>query len=53
MSYNNEKKPRSEVSIQFEEIYKAHHDPEERAKKRILNNRKKRAEYIKRDLGIQ
>ena len=53
MSYNNEKKPRSEVSIQFEEIYKAHHDPEERAKKRILRHREKRALEIRKDLGIQ
>jgi len=43
----------SESGKQFEKIYKLHHDPEERIKKRILNNRKKRAEYIERDLGIQ
>ena len=43
----------SESGRQFQEIYKAHHDPEERAKKRIKLNREKRAEYIKRDLGIQ
>ena len=47
------KKEMSESGRQFEEIYRLHSDPEERAKKRILNNRKKRAEYIKRDLGIQ
>ena len=42
----------SESGRQFQEIYKAHHDPEERAKKRILRNRIKRANDIKRDLGI-
>ena len=47
------KKEMSESGRQFQEIYKAHHDPEERAKKRIKLNREKRAEYIRKDLGIQ
>ena len=46
------KKEMSEVGRQFEEIYKAHHDPEERAKKRIKQNREKRALEIRKDLGI-
>ena len=46
------KKEMSESGRQFQEIYKAHHDPEERAKKRILRNREKRALEIRKDLGI-
>ena len=47
------KKEMSESGRQFEAIYKAHHDPEERIKKRILRNREKRALEIRKDLGIQ
>ena len=47
------KKEMSESGRQFEEIYKLHHDPEERIKKRILRNREKRALEIRKDLGIQ
>ena len=43
----------SESGTQFAEIYKLHHDPEERIKKRILRNREKRALEIRKDLGIQ
>ena len=47
------KKELSESGRQFEEIYRLHSDPEERAKKRILRNREKRALEIRKDLGIQ
>ena len=45
-------KDRSEVGLQFEEIFNDHHDPTKRAERKILNNRKNRAEQIKRDVGM-
>jgi hypothetical protein len=45
-------KPRPESATQFDEIWKEHNDPATREKKKILNNRKKREEDIKNDLGI-
>lgn len=45
-------KQRSESAIQFDNIYREHHDPQTREKKKILSNRKLRAEGIKNDLGL-
>ena len=46
------RKTRLESAIQFEDIYEKHHDPEERAKRKILENRKKREEDSKNDSGL-
>ena len=43
---------RSESAIQFDEIYREHNDPQTKEMKKILNNRNKRAEDIKKDLGL-
>lgn len=43
---------KSEASRQFDNIYKEHHDPEARKRKAIRERRQKRAESIKRDLGL-
>ena len=45
-------KQRAESAVQFDEIYKEHHDPTTREKKRILDNRKSREELIKEDNGL-
>ena len=45
-------KQRAESATQFEEIYKEHHDPQTREKKKILDNRRKREELIKEDNGL-
>jgi hypothetical protein len=42
----------SEAGEQFQSIYKEHHDPVSREKKKILENRRKRAEIIKEDNGL-
>ena len=47
-----EQKERPESARQFEEIWNDHHDPARRAEKRILENRKQRAELIKRNVGL-
>lgn len=47
------KKEQSEVSRQFDEIYAEHNDPQKREEKKIKENREKRAENIKSDLGIE
>ena len=47
-----EQKERPESAIQFEEIYNDHHDPSKRLERRILDNRKQRAENIKRNVGL-
>ena len=44
---------RTEVAIQFAEIFEQWHDSEEREKRRLLKNREKRAENKKKDLGMQ
>lgn len=46
------KKEQTEVSRQFDEIYAEHNDPQKREEKKIKENRKKRAEGIRTDLGI-
>jgi hypothetical protein len=46
------KKQQNEVSRQLAEIWEEHHNPEARDKKRILKNREKKREMIKKDLGI-
>ena len=43
---------RSEVAIQFEEIFKNHHDPLKRQELKIKENRLKRANRIKEDAGL-
>jgi hypothetical protein len=45
-------KKRNEPARQFEEIFREHHDPEMKYKKKILDNREKRKEDIREDLGI-
>ena len=45
-------KEQNEPGRQFDEIMAEYNDPVEREKKKILNNRKKRAESIKNDLGV-
>lgn len=47
-----QKKIRMESATQFQEIYEEHHNPQTREKKKILDNRKKRRENIKNDLGM-
>ena len=46
------KKELSEPARQFAQIYKDHHDPEMREKRKIINNRVKRQEDKKKDLGL-
>lgn len=46
------KKEQNEVGRQFDEIMAEYNDPATREKKKILNNRKKRAEENKKDLGL-
>ncbi len=43
---------RSESAQQFDEIWQEHNDPVKREEKKIKENRKKRAENIKEDLGM-
>lgn len=43
---------RSESAIQFDEIYAEYNDPVKREEKKIKENRKKREENIKEDLGV-
>jgi len=43
---------RPESSIQFDAIYKEHHDPRTREQKKIIENRKKRVENNKQDNGL-
>ncbi|MFA5394647.1 MAG: hypothetical protein WC346_01360 [Methanogenium sp.] len=43
---------RSEASLQFEEIFEAHHDPIERERRALARKRKKRAENTIKDLGL-
>lgn len=45
-------KDRSEVAIQFEEIFKNHHDPLKRQELKIKENRIRRAERIGLDAGL-
>ena len=45
-------KDRSEVAIQFEEIFKNHHSPLKREERRIKENRIKRAKNIGLDAGL-
>lgn len=45
-------KDRSEVGLQFEEIFNDHHNPLKWAEIKIRENRKKRAEQIKSDVGM-
>lgn len=46
------KSKRPESAIQFDAIWKEYNDPEERAKRKLLENRKKRAETNKSDKGL-
>ncbi len=43
---------RPESAIQFDNIYREHHDPDSREKRKIMENRNKRAELIKQDNGL-
>jgi len=43
---------RSESARQFDEIYAEYNDPSKREEKKIKENRKKRSENIKEDLGV-
>ena len=47
-----EQKERPESARQFEEIYNDHHDPSKRLERRIQDNRKQRAELIKKNVGL-
>lgn len=44
---------RPESAKQFDEIYMEHHDPEAKEERKILKNRRKRAEEIKKELGYE
>lgn len=46
------KPQRAESAIQFDNIYREHHDPKTREQKKIMDNRNKRAELIKQDNGL-
>ena len=46
------KKEQNEPGRQFDEIMAEYNDPQERERKKILNNRKKRAESNKQDKGL-
>ena len=41
-----------DVTKQFDEVYREHHDPKSREKKRILEYREKRLKDIKKDRGL-
>lgn len=43
---------RPESATQFDSIYREHHDPQSREKRKIMENRDKRAELIKQDSGL-
>ena len=45
-------KDRSEVAIQFEEIFKNHHDPLKQQERKIKENRIRRANNIGLDAGL-
>ena len=47
------KTKRLEPALQFEQIYKEHHDPEFRYLNRLKKNREKRIEETKQNLGIE
>jgi hypothetical protein len=47
-----DKPQRAESAIQFDSIYREHHDPQTKEKRKIIENRKKRVENSKEDLGI-
>lgn len=40
----------NEITKQFNEIFSEHHRPENKDKKRLEKNRKRRAETIKKDI---
>lgn len=42
----------NEAGRQFDEIYAEHNDPTKREEKKILENRKKREQNNKEDVGI-
>jgi vacuolar-type H+-ATPase subunit H len=44
---------KSEASIQFDKIFEEHHDPIEKERRKIIENRKKREENIKKDLAME
>jgi len=48
----NKQKPMSEAGRQFKELFEKFYDPVERDKRKMLQNRKKRAENITKDLGL-
>ena len=41
-----------DVTKEFDEVYREHHSPKSREKKRILEYREKRLRDLKRDRGI-
>ena len=43
---------KSESGIQFDEIYEEYHHPDTIEKKKIYENRKRKVEEIKKDLGL-
>ena len=45
-------KEREEAALQFEEIWNKHHDPDERVRKRMLQNKLKRQEAARLDKGL-
>jgi len=45
-------KERNEAGKQFNEIFREHHDPENKYKKKLLENREKRKKNIKEDNGL-
>ena len=46
------KERETNVTDQFDEIFRLHHDPEERARRKLLKIRDKRIEDIKADIGL-
>lgn len=43
---------RPESAIQFDNIYREHHDPKTREQRKIMNNRKIREDNNKEDHGL-
>jgi hypothetical protein len=47
-----EQPQRAESAIQFDSIYREHHNPQTKEIKKIMENRNKREQNNKEDLGI-
>jgi len=45
-------KNKVDLTEAFEQLWEEHHDPRIRRRKKFLRKRKKRAKFIKQDLGL-